>query len=106
MVRNSNGKITRIVRKQLLVVEVLASQLRRMKKKKSLTTKQMIVQIICNKYMRKYRILNECKGIASLKDMKSSQESDQVIVKKRQVLSLRKIEEKCVVQFLKQDYNS
>lgn len=82
VVRQSNGKITKNVRRKSLVGDTLATQLRKYEREKLYNNKTDDCQIMCNRYFQEYRLKNHCKDIVSFGDIKKIQVSDDISIRK------------------------
>ncbi|CAH0546986.1 unnamed protein product [Brassicogethes aeneus] len=101
-----NKPVFENIRKKLLLGEIVTSELTKKKKTSGKKRKQIIAELVSNKYFKKYRLLNAAKGLLDYNDRKNiaSGKLFTSINKKKNTKLIR--EQENILRFLQDDRNS
>lgn len=102
MIVEAHGKLTFNIQKKLLLGEVFLSQLRKKYAEKSIEQKQNVSEILCNSYIKKYKLCGTVRDIVGRKFIRNGKKVQSF--KSKMCISLREGEK--VRKFFEEDENS
>lgn len=104
MCSKSHNQITPEIKKKLVFVDVVTSELRKKKKQCNDQEKRTIVKVLASDYLKKYKIMGTAKGVIEYRDLKKFHFNPKMLRKGNNSIMKRECNQ--VVAFLSEDDNS